>query len=240
MGFANQRLLPNRIKDVPFSTPENRELERDSLVEIGATAPVFAHAVANPLGGISTMIQLLRKHLTDDKDQFAADLLQECSGEIERLTSLLNEFRSLSCPIRLRLGMVDLVKTIRGSLKAAIADHQGAIEVLEEFEAGLPAVPGDAEKLMQAFVQLCKNAAETMPQGGRLMLRAKKLANCVIVEIQYTGCGSTLRDDIFEPFKTPAGVGLAIARRIVRVHGGTISHWSESGKGTTFQLVFPV
>ncbi len=223
-----------------MNTSENRELERDSLTEIGATAPVFAHAVANPLGGISSSIQLLRKHLNGDKDELAAHLLEACSGEVARLTSLLNEFRSLSRPIRLQMETVDLIKIISESLKSAILTHRGSIEVVEEFEAELPAISGDAEQLVQVFREICKNAADAMPQRGRLTLRAKKLPGCVIVEIEDTACGSSSRDDIFEPFKTPAGVGLAIARRIVRAHGGTINYSSESGKGRTFQVVLPV
>lgn len=219
---------------------EEQSQEKESLAEIGATAAVFAHAVANPLSGISTTIQLLHQHLTRHNDRFATGLLQDCSGEIQRLSSLLNQFRSFSRPIRLELEPLDLVNLIREVLPTVITrQNKMLIEVVEEFEAGLPALNGDAEKLAQVFLELCKNAVEAMPQGGKLTLRAKKLGEHLIVEIQDTGAGIASRVDIFEPFKTPAGVGLALARRIVRAHGSAISYSSESGRGTTFRLIFP-
>ncbi|HEU4345605.1 MAG TPA: ATP-binding protein [Candidatus Binatia bacterium] len=220
---------------------EEQSRETESLAEIGATAAVFAHAVANPLSGISTTIQLLRQHLTRHNDRFATGLLQDCSGEIQRLSSLLNEFRSFSRPIRLELETIDLVKIIRGILPTVITgNNKILIQVVEEFESGLPSLNADAEKLTQVFVELCKNAVEAMPQGGKLTLRARKLGEHLIVEIQDTGAGMASRVDVFEPFKTPAGFGLALARRFVRAHGGAISYSSESGRGTTFRLIFPL
>jgi signal transduction histidine kinase len=101
-------------------------------------------------------------------------------------------------------------------------------------------VMGDPEKLMRVFLNLCKNAVEAMPAGGRLTVACDAREKEVRIEIHDTGRGIPTGMNLFEPFTTSKpngwGLGLSIVRQIVLAHGGTIEYVSEAGKGTTFMI----
>ena len=102
----------------------------------------------------------------------------------------------------------------------------------------------DGDKLKQAILNLIKNAAEAMPQGGTLTLRARNAGPEVVLEIGDTGVGIPDGVDVFEPFVTTkesgTGLGLVIVRQIMSAHGGTVSYSSERGRGAVFRLAFPL
>ncbi|MGH7834557.1 MAG: ATP-binding protein [Candidatus Binatia bacterium] len=223
---------------------EEKLRESERLATMGATAAVFAHEVANPLNGLSTTIQLLQRRLMKLNDPSVNSSVEDVFSEINRLQSLLTDFRSLSRPKQLKLEPTDLLKLVREVLSTGVAaqDHP-KIRVLEEFEPDLPLVPANAEKLKQVLLNLCKNAFEAMPEGGTLTLRGRRRDVCVSVEIEDTGAGIPKGIDIFELFTTTkshgTGLGLAIVRQIIGAHGGTITYTSQPGKGTTFRLTLP-
>jgi signal transduction histidine kinase len=121
------------------------------------------------------------------------------------------------------------------------------VEVERSYE-DVPSVVGDAERLQQLFLNLFLNAADAMPEGGRLGVRLRPAPEGEIeVRVADTGTGIPEGDleRIFDPFFTskPAGegsgLGLAVAQGIVADHGGTIRAASELGRGTEFRIVFP-
>ena len=137
-----------------------------------------------------------------------------------------------------------------------------SIEVVTQFEPDLWPVPGDPTQLHQVLMNLCVNARDAMPQGGRLSLAARNVrvdeqysamspelhpGLYVVFEVQDTGLGipPEIRERIFEPFfstKKPGkgtGLGLSTARTIVKNHDGFISLDSEMGRGTTFRVFLP-
>jgi signal transduction histidine kinase len=100
--------------------------------------------------------------------------------------------------------------------------------------ANLPPVIADSNKLKQVFLNLCRNAAEAMPDGGRLTVRANNHHKEIIVEVSDTGNGIPEGIDIWAPFVTTkshgTGLGLMIVRQIVADHQGSVSYWSQPGK----------
>src|SRR4029077_13473345 len=96
----------------------------------------------------------------------------------------------------------------------------------------------------QVILNLCKNAVEAMPQGGCLTLKVYRNEPTVVLEISDTGIGIPENLNKFELFKTTqpggGGIGLSVVRQIVSAHNGTITCTSESGRGTTFKVVFPI
>jgi signal transduction histidine kinase len=108
----------------------------------------------------------------------------------------------------------------------------------------VPAILVDPEKIKQVILNLCKNAVEAMPEGGRLTVKATASEGEVMLEVTDTGEGIAHGIDVFQLFRTTkpegTGLGLPIVQQIISDHKGTIKYRSEIGKGTTFTVVLPV
>jgi PAS domain S-box-containing protein len=227
---------------------EERIRESQRLAAVGKTAAVLAHEIGNPLNGMFTTVQLIERHLSRSQGPADSQLtaqLQDLKGEISRLGSLLHEFRSLSGPMQLNLRPLRLAVFIQELLQMTSPICDGsAVEVRHDIPDDLPLVIADREKLKQVFLNLCKNAVEAMPSGGKLTLSARVKDQCVVVEVSDTGMGIPEGLDIFELFTTTknkgTGLGLAVVRQIVSDHGGGIAYTSRPGEGTTFQVSIPI
>ncbi|MGE5818940.1 MAG: two-component system sensor histidine kinase NtrB, partial [Deltaproteobacteria bacterium] len=232
------------VKDITSRKQlEQSGRERDRLAAMGITAAVFAHEVGNPLNAISTTVQMLQRHFDQQDDSFANSTLIELQREIQRLTTLLQDFRSLSRPQKLDLARIDLARLVEDVLTIQAAEFsQFHVEVKKEFPAALE-VTVDEERVKQVLLNLFKNSVEAMPTGGTLTLRGYASGENICLEITDTGVGVPKGVDIFELFTTTkpmgTGVGLAVARQMISAHGGTITYVSEPNQGTTFFLLFP-
>ena len=121
-----------------------------------------------------------------------------------------------------------------------------------EFEAGLPLIPGNAETLQEAFEHLLNNALFFTREGGSITLRTYRHDNNLMLNVSDTGIGIPESDlslifdrfykvDQARPLTTGgAGMGLAITKRIVELHHGSIEVESVMGKGSTFHIILPL
>ena len=220
--------------------------ESERLAAVGTTAAVFAHEIGNPLNGISSTLQLLQMQARKDAaNAWLAPTLNDLLKEVFRLGALLDDFRALARPNQLDLQPTNLSELVRELLGTQSAQYTESGVVIElELPADLPTVVVDARRLKQAILNLCKNAVEAMPEGGKLTLRCYSANRQVSVEITDTGIGIPDGFHVFELFKTTkhhgTGLGLAIVRQVVSAHQGTISYHSVPGKGTTFIISLPV
>jgi signal transduction histidine kinase len=104
----------------------------------------------------------------------------------------------------------------------------------------------DSRLVRQAIVNVVANAVQAMPEGGRVTVRTRRDGGEALLQIEDTGAGipDEVRARIFEPFFTTkasgTGLGLAVVRRIVESHGGTVAVRSRPGEGTAFALRFPL
>lgn len=222
-------------------------VEKERLAVMSVTAAKLIHEIGNPLNGIYITSQLLERQfrqagITDEK---SLATFQTIVKEIQRLNTLLSDFRSLYRDGRYHLQPLSLAQLVGELLDVEGTGYAGrGIHVESFLPADLPLVIADQDKLKQALLNLCKNAAEAMPQGGTLTLRANQSAGELVVEVADTGGGIAKGVDIWEPFKTTkslgTGLGLVIVRQIIAAHGGTITYESETGKGTTFRLSLPL
>lgn len=236
------------IRDVSEKTKmQARLIESERLAAIGAAAAAFAHEIGNPLNGMSMTVQLLERRLAraSDVGATALDTVQKLKDEIRRLAGLLQDFSSFARRETYVFKPVSLA-TVAGEVFSMEGENYRArgIRVEQSFPANLPLVLADRDKLKQAMLNLCKNAAEAMPEGGTLKVRAHNARGEVMLEITDTGAGIPCGVDIFAPFATTkptgTGLGLMVVRQIVAAHGGTISFASEQGKGTTFRISLPL
>jgi signal transduction histidine kinase len=226
---------------------EQKLRDSERLATIGTTAAKIAHEIGNPLNGMATTVQILERHLAKQKDS-VDDLLisavQDLTQEISRLRSLLRELRTLARPRSLDLQPTDLA-AIAAELLRREAPHYAEhnIRVEQTFAANLPLVMANNDEITQVLLNLCKNAAEAMLEGGVLTVHGFHCGTQVYLEITDTGEGIPEGINIFEPFVTTktrgTGLGLAIVQQIVAAHEGTITYTSTPEQGTTFTLTLP-
>lgn len=222
---------------------EHRPQEIKRLALLGARADVLAHEVGNPLAGILLSLKCveiqLKKHKVNDPSLIS--MIRGAVGEIDRLGSLLKEFRSLAPEQTLDLKCTDLVKIAEEALALEMIAYRAAgITVKFAVEDALPLVRLDIAKIKQVIINLCKNAVEAMPGGGCLTLKCYRDRGMVVLEISDNGVGVPDGVKVFELFHTTkpggTGLGLPLVQQIVSAHNGTITYTSKPGGGATFKV----
>jgi PAS domain S-box-containing protein len=211
---------------------------RARLSSLGEISAGIAHELRNPMGVIAGYTKLLLKKADDSLKPTVAAI----SKEIAVMDRIISDFLSFAKPAELNISEVD-IKTIIKNCAAAITNERGNINLSLDIE-GLPVIKGDEVFLRQAFTNLIQNAAEAMPQGGELAIKAS-IKDFLEISISDTGHGisENILDKIFIPFFTTkdrgTGLGLALVHKIVVSHGGSISV-ASSDTGTTFRIRFPL
>lgn len=225
---------------------EQSQLKECSDDSSDLTCSVFAHEIGNSLHGISAVTDCMERHLYQigHADKATGELLRLVTQEIDRMTLLLEDFRSFQF-FRLDLRPTSLANVIQDclALKASEASRR-SIGVECHIPSDLPLIMADAAKLKQVFLNLYTNAFEAMRDGGILTVRTVEGEDKVCLDIADNGEGIPAGMDIFEPFVTSkphgTGLGLAVSRWIVLAHGGSISYTSKPEQGTIFHLAFPI
>lgn len=237
---------------------EEQVRRTDRLASLGTLSAGMAHEIKNPLVSIQTFAQLLPERFDDKefRDTFSA-LIGDEIRRIDNLVTRLLHFARLERPSlsRLRLCVVlgDALRLLDEQRK------RSHVRLVEDLAAERDAVMGDADQLSQAFVNFLLNAIEAMPAGGTLTVAtavvkgalpggegARAGRDAVRVSIADTGCGIAPANlsRIFDPFFTTksqgTGLGLAVTHRIIQEHRGAIEVSSAEGKGTRFDLSFPL
>jgi signal transduction histidine kinase len=244
IGTQLGRVFERKRAERQLSTNEH-------LAAIGVTAAKLAHEIGNPLNGMYTTVQLLERQLADsaethdqETDSPICEELHDLSGEIQRLQALLDDLRAFARPQQLCMQPTDLAGLVTETL-AIVSDAYAecGIHVKHSLPKDLPPLEADGRRLKQVLLNLCHNAVEAMPSGGRLGIAAGHSDKQIWLEVTDTGEGIPEGLDIFELFATTksegTGLGLAIVQQIIQAHNGTITYTSRSGKGTTFRVCLP-
>lgn len=236
------------IRDISEKTRlQAQVIESERLAAVGTTAAKIGHELANPINGMSLTIQLLEQRLVTGPtavDGQVGAIVRRLKDEISRLSHLAAEFRTISRREKYELrptqlgGIVEDICAMEGP---HLAEH--GIQLERRLPADLPLIAVDGDKIKQALLNLIKNAAEAMPNGGKITVELSLMEDRILLEITDTGVGIALDVDAFEAFVTTkkhgTGIGLVIVRQIVTAHNGTISYRSRPGEGTTFRIELP-
>ena len=228
-----------------------RRLEKaERLSALGQLAAGVAHEIRNPLNAISMATQRLKRDFTPP-DVGKAEDFQNLSGvikdEIKRLNGIIEEFLSFSKSRRLALSYFSLTEVLQ-KIVNLIREEASArsITIETKWRLGQVIIPMDVNKLQQAFLNLIKNAMESILAEGNITITVDREGkNYIIVSISDTGCGMTAEEieRIFSPEYTTKekglGLGVPLASEIIRGHGGDIRVISRKGEGTTFEVVLP-
>jgi len=238
-----------------FESAYKKISQLDRLMALGRLAAGVAHEINNPLGVISNYVQVLLRNPTLSS-QIKIDLMlieEEILGMIGIIRGLLNFSRESD----MQKILIDVNEGLRKTvslLKFQLSSQ--SITLVEEYSENLPFVLGDPNHLQQVFLNIMLNSIQSMPEGGKLLLRTtltdgpglQKSGAWVAIEISDTGFGieSKYLDKIFDPFFTTkgwgsgTGLGLSISYGIIKEHGGNIDVKSRPGEGTLVRTTLPV
>ena len=217
-------------------------------------ARVLAHEIKNPLSGIRGAAQLLVASDLADDDRELAQLIETETQRILRLVEKVNIFDDAAPRNYTPVNLHEVLAQVEN---IALAGFASQISVVKKFDPSLPDIMGHADYLVQALLNLVKNAAEAVSPGtGQLTLRSRydndagfhpetHLRLPVCIEIEDNGCGISpaMRERLFEPYQTTKpqgeGLGLSIVSKIIDDHGGAIEVSSVPGR-TIFKVSFPM
>ncbi|HEX2954395.1 MAG TPA: ATP-binding protein [Bacillota bacterium] len=218
-----------------------RQTDRYQLV--GELASMAAHELRNPLTTIIANAQLGQIIHDETKQEELFIRIQQAAG---RMNDFLKELLGLCRPGEAELsplGLTPIINDVIGLVRAQLFTQ--GIEVELKLEEDLPRIWGEEKLLRQVLLNLIQNAIQAMPNGGRLVLRAKSSENEAILTVQDTGKGipREIQNKVFDSFITSkengTGLGLFITRQIMmQSFGGRIWFSSMPGEGTEFYLAF--
>ncbi|MDD5561493.1 MAG: ATP-binding protein [Candidatus Omnitrophica bacterium] len=243
-------------------------IQAEKFEAIGRLASGVAHEVKNPLGVILQGINYLEGNIPSGNKE-ASEVFQLIKDSIVRADNIVRMLLDFSRVDELYMRPEDANILMDNSLLLVqqIARLEN-IEIVRDYQMGIPKILADKSRLEQVFINLFTNAFNAMPGGGRLTLRSylcrfdgsvyegdkikKDFFNpgeeTVAVEVEDTGQG--ISEDnlkkIFEPFFTTkgpgkgTGLGLSVTNNIIKLHGGIIEITSQLAKGTKIKLLFKV
>ena len=229
------------------STEERIETERTSSILLLAAG--VAHELGNPLNSLTIHLQLIDRKLKKLKASkeiaSLAESVKVCRDEVTRLDGIITNFLEAIRPRPPDLAETDLNDVLAEVLRF---QHRELADRGIEVEADTPELPrvlADRNQIKQVFFNLTKNAMEAMRPGGKLKIKSR--ADDESVFLLFADSGSGIRQEdltrLFEPYHTTKsgghGLGLIIAQRIMRDHGGQIGLESKEGLGTIVTLQFP-
>jgi len=242
MAFADL----SRIKAL-----EQKERDFERIEFWSKVASRMAHEVKNPLVSIKTFAQLLPQRYKDS--EFREEFYRIVNSEIDRLNGIINQLTKFADSSPPQPKSADIHKVIESALisaKAKIAEKKA--KVTKHFVKDQVTMFVDSSLLTEAFANIIDNAADAIKEGGNITIstafaklpQSENGAITVVFKDDGNGMAEDELKDVFSPFATSKvhgmGLGLAIARRIVMDHKGTIEMDSAPNRGSAIKVVIPI
>jgi two-component system sensor histidine kinase HydH len=243
------------IRDLLPAGKVEQDLKRlNRLASLGTLSASMAHEIKNALVPIKTFVDLL---LEKDKD---AELAETVRREMRRVNTIVSSMLRFAAPAKPARAPVKLHDLLDHSLRLARHRAEGKMISFERrFDASSDLLTGDDHQLQQAVVNLLLNAVESMGAQGTVTIATDIFeseaepalhegaggSRVLRLTISDTGAGIApeIVESIFEPFFTTkrdgTGLGLAVTRRIIEEHRGSVGVQSRPGEGTTFTVLLP-
>jgi two-component system nitrogen regulation sensor histidine kinase GlnL len=242
------------LVEIADTTRQNR-ITRDTalLAQQGGSrvmARQLAHEIKNPLGGLRGAAQLLERELPNEE---LKEYTRVIIGEADRLRALVDGLLGPARPIRRE--PVNVHELIDRVFRLARAEAPAGITIERDYDPSLPALALDRDLMVQAMLNLARNAVQALGEHGALTLRSRALTHAtigarrhrVVAALQFEdngpGVPAELGETIFYPLVTAraggTGLGLAVAQDIATRHDGIIEFDSRPGR-TVFSLLLPM
>lgn len=236
-----EEIVQKRTGELKKTQAELVKSER--LAAIGELAGMIGHDLRNPLTGIKNSAYFLKKkgyELPPEQNREMLDTIDKC---VDYSNRIINDLLDYSREIHLILEKTSPKNILEESLK--LINLPEKIQITNQLNES-PIMQVDPDKIKRVFINLIKNAVEAMPEGGKIIVNAREVKDNIEIFFSDTGVG--ISDEalpkLFAPlFTTKAqgmGFGLAICKRIIEAHKGSIVVKSVKGQGTTFTLTLPL
>ena len=227
---------------------ERRMLEMEKFAATGRLAGTIAHEINNPMEAIKNAIYLLKGKL----DSPSEPIYEVLKSETDRITRIVRQMLGLYRNAG-QLGSFDLNSVVEDTLTLFGRPLAKTGVNIDKQLAQLPLMKGSADQFRQLLSNLVVNSRDSMPPGGKLVIRTGHIRAAdgvhgwikIVVADTGTGIPKELQTSMFEPFVSTkgekgTGLGLWIVKGIVENHNGRIQVRSAVGKGTIFKLAFPI
>ncbi|MEG4855885.1 ATP-binding protein [Microcoleus sp. K1-B6] len=217
---------------------------------------ILSHELRTPLNAILGWSTMLRqKNLSEDKVARALETIERnAKSQAQLIEDILDVSRIITGKLRLRVRPVNLVPVIESAIESVqLAAEAKSIRLQSVLDSEAGPLLGDADRLQQVVWNLLSNALKFTPKDGRVQIRLQRVNSHVEITVSDTGAGisSEFLPFVFDRFSQHdstttrsyggLGLGLAIVRQLVELHGGTVMVVSPGiGQGTTFTVKLPV
>jgi PAS domain S-box-containing protein len=257
LQMANAALFAEREEEKRL---EQQLRQAQKMESMGTLASGIAHDFNNILNIIKGYASLLPQ--SGEDQQMAAEALQVIDETVERGAATVRQLLALARESKLQFESIDLNEILEDLKTLLSGTLPKNIDIEIDRKSNLPQAMADPNQLHQVFLNVCLNARDAMPQGGKLRLVSdivagvelrktyaeakEKFYACVSVEDTGSGIDETVKHRIFEPFFTTkpqgqgSGLGLAVAYGIIANHRGFIEVTSQSDRGATFRIYLPL
>lgn len=210
----------------------------------------LAHEIKNPLGGLRGAAQLLERELpSEDLKEYTQVIISEA----DRLQALVNRILGpAGLPKFVDVNIHEVLELVRSLIKIEVKDR---IQLHRDYDPSVPDVKADHDMLIQALLNIARNACEALKGKGNITLKTRvvrkytigmkhhKLVACIEVIDDGPGIPADIREKIFFPMVTGraegSGLGLSISQSLIQQHDGLIECQSEPGK-TVFSVILPI
>lgn len=230
------------VKDITESKLAEEMISRsDKLSAIGQLAAGVAHEIRNPLTTLKGFVQFLKPSI--DKNYVEIMLT-----ELDRINLIVSEFLFLAKPQGIKFQLTDLNKILESII--SLLKTQAIIKNIQihfEYDFEILLIKCEQNQLKQVFINLLKNAIESMESGGEITVRAKKMNEewvSIMIIDQGIGIPEEQIPKLGEPFYTSkvegTGLGLMVCFRIIENHGGSMIISSKPNKGTSVEVCLPI
>jgi signal transduction histidine kinase len=263
--FSGRLVVPNRDELGSLAANVNRmndelrgvygELESTSRHKSEFLASM-SHELRTPLNAIIGFSQVLQQRLFGELNEKQAEYVDDILSSGDHLLSLINDVLDLSKveagQVELEVAPLSLRETLeRGVVMIRERAARGGVATRLELDPAADVVTGDERRLSQVVFNLLSNAVKFTPEGGSVTVSSRRIANHVEVAVADTGVGVAAADQerIFDEFQQTeagarqregTGLGLALSKRLVELHGGRIWVESEPGNGSRFVFTLPL
>jgi signal transduction histidine kinase len=236
-----------RVQEVCRKLQEQERdlLRAEQLAAVGQLAAGVAHEIRNPLTGVKLLLQAAaRPEAPTDLTPERLNLLLREVARIERAVQGLMDFARTPPPVR-QPHDLRAVATATAEVARGRAEAKPVALRVESPSRPVP-VAVDHDQMLSLLTNLVFNAIDATPPGGEIVVRVESVSDgSVVVEVADTGPGvaPAVMDRLFTPFVTTkptgTGLGLTLARRIAKEHGGTLTAVNRTAGGASFTLTLP-
>src|SRR6266704_3536554 len=241
-ALVGERTASLRTAIAELEKAQAQLIRQERLAAVGQLASTVGHELRNPLGVVMNVLYLMEPGAGDDPDGPMRRHIATAKREISAATLIVSDLLDYSAGRSPILAPVQVSELVAEAL--SVAPPPKGVQVVQHGEADL-SIDADHDQIRQALLNLITNGYDAMTGSGTLTIEAAPAPDSVRITVTDTGAGmdEETREAIFTPFFTKKargiGLGLAVTKRIIEAHHGTITVQSAPSAGSSFTLTIP-